>query len=285
MSYYLFIWFLILFFLNIILKKWEANVIIRIILNIIFLLLGCGNFSDDKKIRKINKKEQKIEQVSTNSTKNNIERLMNSQIGFYNAGGSCYMASIIQVLVHSKIFLEQFFSKEYKDKKTLASKFNDLLELIRDSKDNIRIEHFANELNNINSKFNGYQGNNTLNFYTEFIKELSKENNEVFEIFKGRKCIKFDGMSELNYEDDFLFLMITLDKNNNNINKALFAKREFEDDGTLKLSEELIIKPKILLINISHEDIDYKFEEKIKFDDTEYQLIAINRYSIYHSTV
>ena len=34
-----------------------------------------------------------------------IEDLSKSQIGFYNAGGSCYMASIIQILIHSKIFL------------------------------------------------------------------------------------------------------------------------------------------------------------------------------------
>lgn len=262
------------------------NAILRITLNIIVLILGCEFFSI-KKVKKKKEKIERIEQIITNSSTsaNIIQKLLKSRIGFYNAGGSCYMSSIIQVLIHSKIFLEHFLKKVYKVKTSLASKFYDFIELVNDSNDIVRIGYFANELNKINNKFNGVEGNNPLNFYTEFIKELSKENNEILEIFKGKKNIKFEGMPELNYEDNFLFLMITIDKKNDNIKKALFTPKEFEDDPTLKLSEEIIIKPKILLFNVSHEDIDYKFEELIKLDDTEYQLIAINRYSISHSTV
>lgn len=34
--------------------------------------------------------------------------LLKSKIGLYNAGGSCYMSSIIQILIHSKQFLNEF---------------------------------------------------------------------------------------------------------------------------------------------------------------------------------
>jgi hypothetical protein len=124
-----------------------------------------------------------------------------------------------------------------------------------------------------------------MKFFSEFIKELSKENNEVVDIFKGRKKIKFEGMSDLNYEEDFLFLMITLDKENFDIKKSLNNVKEFEDDKTLKLSEEIIVKPQILILNISHENINYQFEEYIKIDEVNYELKAINRYSTVHSTV
>lgn len=33
-----------------------------------------------------------------------ITKLLNSKIGLINAGGSCYMVSIIQILIHSKKF-------------------------------------------------------------------------------------------------------------------------------------------------------------------------------------
>lgn len=292
----IYIWAFILFIINILFKIWEINIIFRIILNLIFLFLVFGFFFicdcfkkkykvNEKIINNSNDARPKLSDNKTNINQNIIEKLLNSQVGFYNAGGSCYMSSIIQVLIHSEVFLRKYLEKEYKDKNSLASKFYDFIKLVQESNDNIKIRYFANEFNNINYKFNGVEGNNPLKFYTEFIKELSKENDDIIELFKGKKYIKFEGIPESNYEDNFLFLMITLDKNFDNIKKALFSEKEFEEDASLKLSEEIIIKPKILLINVSHEDINYNFEEYIKLADTEYKLIAVNRYSMAHSTV
>lgn len=42
---------------------------------------------------------------------NNFSYLYESKIGFYNAGGSCYMDSIIQILIHLKSFVEKFRKK------------------------------------------------------------------------------------------------------------------------------------------------------------------------------
>ena len=214
-----------------------------------------------------------------------IEDLSKSQIGFYNAGGSCYMASIIQILIHSKIFLKIFFKNKYNNKDNFSWNFFNFLIKVENAHEPTPIEPLAREYNRINPKFNGSQGNNPMKFFSEFIKELSKENNEVVDIFKGRKKIKFEGMSDLNYEEDFLFLMITLDKENFDIKKSLNNVKEFEDDKTLKLSEEIIVKPQILILNISHENINYQFEEYIKIDEVNYELKAINRYSTVHSTV
>jgi len=226
-----------------------------------------------------------IEKEPMNDKDFMIKKLSESKIGFYNAGGSCYMASIIQILIHSKIFLDKFLSKEYKNKNSFSSTFLDFLKKLENSDKSIEIKYLANDYNYINSKFKGNTGNNPIKFFTEFIKELSKDNNEVEKIFKGKKYIKFEGMEDLNYEEDFYFLMITLDKENFDIKRSLNSEKEFEDDKNLKLSEKIIVKPNILIFNISHEGINYKFEEYINLDNDEYELKAINRYSTYHSTV
>jgi hypothetical protein len=195
------------------------------------------------------------------------------------------MSSIIQILSHSKIFLEKFLGKTYEDKNSFSSKFLDFLKLIENSNEPIKIEYFADDYNKINPKFKGNSGNNPIKFFSEFIKELSKENKEVLALFQGKKFLKFEGMPELNYEEDFIFLMITLDKENLDLKKSLYSEKEFEDDKNLKLSEEITVKPKILIFNISHEEIDYKFEQFLTLDNVEYELKAVNRYSKIHSTV
>lgn len=224
-----------------------------------------------------------INSINTNEIL--IEKLSISKIGFYNAGGSCYMSSIIQILAHSKIFLEKFLEKTYEDKNSFSSKFLDFLKLIENSNDSIKIEYFADDYNKINPKFKANSGNNPIKFFSEFIKELSKENKEILDLFKGKKFIKFEGMPELNYEEDFIFLMITLDKENLDLKKSLYSEKEFEDDKNLKLSEEITVKPKILIFNVSHEEIDYEFEEFLTLDNVKYELKAVNRYSTIHSTV
>ena len=49
--------------------------------------------------------------------------LSKSQIGLYNAGGSCYMASIIQILIHLDKFLNEFLKIKYEYTKPLSYLF------------------------------------------------------------------------------------------------------------------------------------------------------------------
>ena len=55
--------------------------------------------------------------------------------------------------------------------------------------------------------------------------------------------------------------------------------------NNLKIIEEIIVKPNILIINLEFDDhIQYKIEHWLKVYNTNYQLMAINRYNDYHST-
>ena len=58
----------------------------------------------------------------------------------------------------------------------------------------------------------------------------------------------------------------------------------FEGDESMIFTEQVILKPEILIINLEVEDINYEFEEIIYLDDDKYILKAINRYTDFHST-
>ena len=212
--------------------------------------------------------------------------LSKSQIGLYNAGGSCYMASIIQILIHLEIFLNEFLKIKYEYQKPLSYLFLNFIKEIANSKVNaIEIKRFAKEYNHINSKFDGKKGNNPMTFFNEFIKKLGEENNgKIVNLFTGKKYIKLLGMSELDYEEDFIFYLITLDEKTRYIMDALCQEKEFEDDKNMKLREEIKIKPEILVINLEIENIEYNLETLIYIDKIKYQLKAINRYNNLHST-
>ena len=229
--------------------------------------------------------------VKNNTIKKTEEmknELLKSKIGLYNAGGSCYMASIIQILIHSKEFLDTFLEEKINNKNSLSYLLYKFIEEIANSNNSIEIEYFAEQYNKINYKFNGRRGNNPMTFFTEFIKQLDKEGTKVSNIFTGQKHIEFIGMPELDYDENFIFYLAYLDKSHQILYDVLFEEKEFEDDGNnrnnLKLREIIVKRPKILIINVEIEDIEYKFEEKLYIEEEEYNLKAINRYTDFHST-
>ena len=197
------------------------------------------------------------------------------------------MASIIQVLIHLEKFLNVFLKVKYDNKKPLSCLFYNFIKKIANSKVNaIEIRQFAEEYNKINYKFNGEEGNNPMTFFNEFIAILGNENNEnILNLFMGKKQIKFIGVPELDYQEDFIFHLIALDENIKYLQDALYNEKEIEDNENIKLKEEIIIKPEILVINIEIDDIDYNFEVNIMIDNNKYLLKAINRYNNFHSTV
>ena len=220
-----------------------------------------------------------------------IKKLLESKIGLINAGGSCYMASVIQILIHSKQFLEQFYNnKTFNNSRPLSYLFKNFIEKIANfvgTQDySTYIKNFANEYNKINNKFRGDKGNNPMTFFTEFIKKLSEETNDnILNLFMGKRYIKFEGMSDLNYKEDFIFLLMVLNKKNKFIQDAIYEVKEIENNNNLKIIEEIIVKPNILIINLEFDDhIQYKIEHWLKVYNTNYQLMAINRYNDYHST-
>jgi hypothetical protein len=124
-----------------------------------------------------------------------------------------------------------------------------------------------------------------MTFFLEFIKQLELENKDILKLFNGKKLIQFHGMDDMNYEEDFIFYMITIDKNYRSVEEAMNKETEMEDDANIKISEKITLKPEIFIINLEVDNIDYNFEEKIKIDKTIYLLKAINEYNTIHSTV
>lgn len=245
-----------------------------------------------KKKNDINKSgniEIELDLIKENETKTikynnkNISLITNSKVGFYNAGGSCYMASIIQILIHLRSFIEIFLRK--KQKNNVYKIFYNLLLQIINSKGPIEITEFSNEYNKINEMYSGSKGNNPMTFFDEFIKQLDKENNDIVNLFNGKNLIQFNGSDEENYEENFIFFMVCLDSNYRNIDQAIHMEKEVEDEQNIKISSKIILKPKIFVINLEVDNLEYYFEQYIQIDGIKYELKAINEYNDFHSKV
>lgn len=217
---------------------------------------------------------------------NRLTYLLNSKIGLYNAGGSCYMASIIQILIHLEKFLNIFLRKEPCNTSSLSYIFYNFINEIASSKSPIEIKEFSSKYSKINPKFSGRYGNNPMTFFTEFITQLNKENNnnDILKLFKGQKEIIFEGMDELNYNEDFLFYLVSLNENIYSIYDAIDDIKELEGDDQLKFKEKIIVEPEILIFNVEINNIGYNFEEILYINNSKYNLKAINRYTDFHST-
>ena len=233
------------------------------------------------------------------------ELIIKSKIGLNNAGESCYMASIIQILIHLEKFLDalnknntqnnlykeffKFLNKIEKKKCSITSHY-------QISYNYIEIKQIANIYHSINHKFKGTEGNNPMTFFNEFISDLNKN---ILSLFKGEKKIELiknenNTKSIEENKENFIFYLVTLDKNNNDLTtyflKNLNEEKEFENEKEEKIKESITLFPEILVINLELEIKDYKPEKKIYLPKNEtesnyqeYKLKAINKYSDVHS--
>ena len=233
------------------------------------------------------------------------ELIIKSKIGLNNAGESCYMASIIQILIHLEKFLDalnknntqnnlykeffKFLNKIEKKKCSITSHYHI-------SYNYIEIKQIANIYHSINHKFKGTEGNNPMTFFNEFISDLNKN---ILSLFKGEKkieLIRYENNAKYIEEnkENFIFYLVTLDKNNNDLTtyflKNLNEEKEFENEKEEKIKESITLFPEILVINLELEIKDYKPEKKIYLPKNEtesnyqeYKLKAINKYSDVHS--
>ena len=241
----------------------------------------------------------------------NKNLILKSKIGLNNAGESCYMASIIQILIHLEKFLDSL--KQNYTKNKLYTEFYKFLKKIEQNKsetvryyhynyDFIEIKEIASVYHSINHKFKGTEGNNPMTFFNEFIKDLNKN---ILTLFKGEKEINLK-IKEKNQDkvdksnEDFIFYLITLDKSNKDLGtyfiNNLNTEKEFENEKNETIIEKIKTFPEILVINLELEIEDYKPEttiyipyayskEKEEVEDyIGYNLKAINKYSDAHST-
>ena len=227
------------------------------------------------------------------------DKIIKSKIGLNNAGESCYMASIIQILIHLEKFLDSL-EKNY-TKNQLYPEFYKFLKKLDVKKPKtcynynyIEIQDIANVYHSINHKFKGTEGNNPMTFFNEFISDLNKK---ILSLFEGKKVVQLIGNNENNKiiettEENFIFYLITLDNNNKDIHSYfannLNSAKEFENEKDEKIIEQITKFPEILVINLELEIDNYKPEEKIWIQKGEkdfvgYNLKAINKYSDAHS--
>ena len=231
------------------------------------------------------------------------DKIIKSKIGLNNAGESCYMASIIQILIHLEKFLDSL-EKNY-TKNQLYPEFYKFLKKLDVKKPKtcynynyIEIQDIANVYHSINHKFKGTEGNNPMTFFNEFISDLNKN---ILSLFEGKKEVKLIRNNENKKpidttEENFIFYLITLDNNNKDIHSYfannLNSAKEFENEKDEKIIEQITKFPEILVINLELEIDDYKPEEIIciqKKDENNqedlvvYNLKAINKYSDAHS--
>ena len=233
------------------------------------------------------------------------ELIIKSKIGLNNAGESCYMASIIQILIHLEKFLDALNKNNTQN--NLYKEFFKFLNKIEKKKcsitsyyhipyNYIEIKQIANIYHSINHKFKGTEGNNPMTFFNEFISDLNKN---ILSLFKGEKKIELiknenNTKSIEENKENFIFYLVTLDKNNNDLTtyflKNLNEEKEFENEKEEKIKESITLFPEILVINLELEIKDYKPENKIYLpknetekDYQEYKLKAINKYSDVHS--
>lgn len=227
------------------------------------------------------------------------DKIIKSKIGLNNAGESCYMASIIQILIHLEKFLDSLEKNYTKNK--LYQEFCKFLKKLDVKKpktyysyDYIEIQDIANVYHSINHKFKGTEGNNPMTFFNEFISDLNKN---ILSLFEGKKEVKLIRNNENKKpidttEENFIFYLITLDNNNEDIKyyfgNNLNSPKEFENEKDEQIIEQITKFPEILVINLELEIDNYKPEEKIWIQKGEkdfvgYNLKAINKYSDAHS--
>ena len=230
------------------------------------------------------------------------DKIIKSKIGFNNAGESCYMASIIQILIHLEKFLDSLEKNYTKNK--LYQEFCKFLKKLEVKKpktyynyDYIEIQDIANVYHSINHKFKGTEGNNPMTFFNEFISDLNKN---ILSLFEGKKEVLIRNNENKKIiektEENFIFYLITLDNNNKNIDSYfdnnLNSAKEFENEKDEQIIEQITKFPEILVINLELEIDDYepdeiisikKKDEKNQKEYVVYSLKAINKYSDAHS--
>ena len=107
-------------------------------------------------------------------------------IGIINLGNTCFINSCLQVLIHCKLFIQNFFNKSNiikKESNPISYQFLLICIAILDVKSNeeryIDISHFKEAFGKKHSSFNGFSQNDSQEFCRVFLDDLSTELNEA----------------------------------------------------------------------------------------------------------
>lgn len=219
-----------------------------------------------------------------NSTSNEINEIYNSTIGLRNIGGSCSIASVIQILAHTRCFLNEFL-KNYKhnhNSNSISTLFYNLLMSFKNKNETSEFYDFC-------MRIKSQTGNNPMYFCCKFLDKLNKENPGIIDLFSGIKKVIFENQHYDNDRESFLFQLVYLSYDEQ-LKDILFNKPNLVKIGNKCYNqiENLIEGPKILMINIETEKMkgyyfSFEIPKNLKIGNFTYKLYAFNKYDDNHS--
>lgn len=240
-----------------------------------------SSISDDKN-NEIKDESSKCNMLIDNNSNLNKDKLLKSKIGLINPAATCYMASMLQALIHSEIFLN-YFIKNKKENNYLSNILTQLFNQIESTTEKcIPLKDFAFNYNKIDNRYHPLQGNTPSCFLNHILYNLNKEIKGISDLFHGKIKISFKKNKKFNVEQGFI---VYLKNFNNDLKSELFCSELQEIDGSNdEVLEELIIYPSIFIIN-GYPQNNFKVSKELNLKKANYILYAINEYNDYHSTM
>ena len=232
-----------------------------------------------------------LDVINNKQNEEYIDCLVNSFIGLKNLGGTCSISSIIQVLIHTKCFLKEFFSLTF-SQNTISTLLYKLFMSIIESKNVFNtFYNFCKEL----EKEIEVIKNDPMYFCTKLLEKLEEENpGKIIHLFSGKKKIEFQNLQYFNSEENFLFYIIHINFVVPRIEDSLFQQKQIDLMDYINIpilqKEYLIEEPQIFMINIEKDEnylpeFYYHIPKYLTLNNSNYKLYAINKYDNVHSRV
>ena len=117
-----------------------------------------------------------------NFTEKEIDKIINSQIGFQNLGNTCFMNTCLQNLIHSEYFIKLLFSKKnfISEKTPITYLFFQLcLEFLDNKKIVISPKNFKDNFSKKHKMFKGFRQHDTQEFCRILLEDMNQELNEI----------------------------------------------------------------------------------------------------------
>ena len=119
-------------------------------------------------------------------TQEDFNKIYVTGVGMMNLGNTCFINSTLQILIHCKLFIINFFRKfDYINKETTPISYQFLLICIsmldstKENKNYIDITNFKEAFGQKHPFYNGYNQNDSQEFCRIFLEDISTELNEA----------------------------------------------------------------------------------------------------------